>query len=152
MAAYETQHVYTLTGSPPNFTAGNRTDATVVGSNEQPATDSFSPGDQITIFLTLPYAGFFGNGYIVQNGSNYILYSNDPSITSPFVMNTGVFPVCFLAGTAIAVEGGTRPVETLSIGDLVLTADGRAVPVRWVGIQTVVSVFADRLRPSRSAS
>ena len=37
-------------------------------------------------------------------------------------------------------------VEALAIGDLVLTADGRVAPVRWVGVQTVVTLFADPLR------
>jgi hypothetical protein len=44
---------------------------------------------------------------------------------------------CFLEGTAIATPGGERRVEHLAIGDLVLTADGRAVPVRWMGRQRV---------------
>ncbi|WP_425049926.1 Hint domain-containing protein [Psychromarinibacter sp. S121] len=44
---------------------------------------------------------------------------------------------CFAAGTAIAVPGGTAAVETLQPGDSVLTADGRAVGVRWLGRQQV---------------
>jgi hypothetical protein len=37
-------------------------------------------------------------------------------------------------------------VETLKRGDLVLTHDGRSVPVDWLGIQTVSLRFADKLR------
>ncbi len=54
--------------------------------------------------------------------------------------------VCFLAGTRIATPAGEVAVEALAIGDLVLTADGRVAPVRWVGVQTVVTLFADPLR------
>lgn len=54
--------------------------------------------------------------------------------------------VCFLAGTLIATPNGERPVEELRPGDLVLTADGRAVPVRFIGRQTVDSRFAEELR------
>ncbi len=56
------------------------------------------------------------------------------------------FTVCFLAGTSVATPAGACPVETLAIVDLVLTADGRAAPVRWVGRQSVVRMFADPLR------
>ncbi len=64
---------------------------------------------------------------------------------------TGLFDdvltiVCFLAGTAIATPDGSRPIETLRAGDLVLTADGAAMPVRWLGRQTVATRFADQLR------
>lgn len=54
--------------------------------------------------------------------------------------------ICFMADTLIATPEGPAAVETLSIGDLVLTAEGRAEPVRWVGRQTVSTVFADPLR------
>ncbi|MDQ6435770.1 Hint domain-containing protein [Mesorhizobium sp. LHD-90] len=49
--------------------------------------------------------------------------------------------VCFLAGTMIATPTGGTVVESLSIGDLVMTADGRAVPVKWLGRQTIVALF-----------
>ena len=54
--------------------------------------------------------------------------------------------VCFLAGTVIATPEGSRAIETLRAGDLVLTADGLALPVRWLGRQTIATRFADPLR------
>jgi hypothetical protein len=54
--------------------------------------------------------------------------------------------ICFTAGTLIAVPDGEAPVETLKRGDLVLTAEGAAKPVTWLGRQTVSSRFADPLR------
>ena len=58
-------------------------------------------------------------------------------------------PVCFAAGTLIATPGGEVRVEDLRPGDVVLTADGRAVAVRWIGRQTLHRRFtpADRFRP-----
>jgi hypothetical protein len=58
-------------------------------------------------------------------------------------------PLCFLPGTLIATPDGMRPVEELAIGDLVLTADGQAVPVKWIGQQTVHTIFgmAEGRRP-----
>jgi len=44
---------------------------------------------------------------------------------------------CFLAGTRIATSRGARAVEHLAAGELVLTADGRAVPVTWTGHRRV---------------
>lgn len=54
--------------------------------------------------------------------------------------------ICFLAGTMIATPDGSVPVETLKRSDLVLTANGHAVPVSWLGRQTVSTVFGDPLR------
>jgi hypothetical protein len=54
-------------------------------------------------------------------------------------------PICFLAGTGILTPSGEVPVEALRPGDLVLTAEGEALPVRWVGRQTVEARFADPL-------
>lgn len=53
---------------------------------------------------------------------------------------------CFCAGTRIRTPEGDRNVETLEAGDMVLTAEGEAVPVRWIGRRTVDMRFADPLR------
>ena len=54
--------------------------------------------------------------------------------------------VCFMAGTLISTPDGAKPVESLGIGDLVRTTDGRNEPIRWVGRQTVSRLFGDPLR------
>jgi hypothetical protein len=48
----------------------------------------------------------------------------------------GFLPLCFGAGTLIATPSGQVAVESLSEGDLVLTASGEAMPVRWIGRRT----------------
>jgi len=55
--------------------------------------------------------------------------------------STNVDIVCFLPGTMIATPKGEVAVETLAMGDLVMTADGRAVAVLWLGQQTASTVF-----------
>ena len=55
-------------------------------------------------------------------------------------------PVCFMAGTLIRTPHGEVPVEALKRGDLVVTADGRTVPVIWLGKQTISTRFADPVR------
>lgn len=54
--------------------------------------------------------------------------------------------MCFLAGTNIATPDGEVPVESLRIGNPILTADGGIVPVRWIGIHRAAARFADPLR------
>jgi hypothetical protein len=54
--------------------------------------------------------------------------------------------VCFFAGTRIRTPDGEVAVETLKRGDLVMTTDGVAKPVTWLGRQTVSTLFADPLR------
>ncbi|MEJ6395627.1 Hint domain-containing protein [Gymnodinialimonas sp. 2305UL16-5] len=40
---------------------------------------------------------------------------------------------CFVAGTRIATSIGPKPVEDLAIGDLLMTLDRGAQPIRWIG-------------------
>jgi choice-of-anchor A domain-containing protein len=57
---------------------------------------------------------------------------------------TGV--VCFLSGTMIATPAGETAIEDLAIGDMVLTSDGAAAPIRWIGRRTISRAFADPVR------
>jgi len=106
-----------------------------------------SQGSQITLNSV---QGFFlyayQDGFVAHfAGADYFFTDqNPPPSTVPGT--GGHYTVCFLAGTLIATPAGERPVETLAAGDLVLTADGRAAPVYWVGRQTVATLFADPLR------
>jgi hypothetical protein len=61
---------------------------------------------------------------------------------------------CYGEGTRIATPAGDTTVEALRIGDTVLTAEGHAVPVKWIGRQTVSTRFgpAERLMPVRFAA
>lgn len=60
--------------------------------------------------------------------------------------------VCFVAGTAIRTEMGSRPVEDLKEGDLVQTLDGGSKPIRWIGRRQLFKSdlrVNPRLRPVR---
>ncbi|QRM35652.1 Hint domain-containing protein [Microvirga sp. VF16] len=112
-------------------------------------------GDQFTYnSATYTYVGAVGNGFIAStvnpknNNTEYVLFTSDST-----AKNTTVVPqpgtstvICFLPGTQITTAQGQVPIETLKRGDLVQTADGRTVPVRWIGRQTVSTFFADPLR------
>jgi hypothetical protein len=54
--------------------------------------------------------------------------------------------ICFMAGTRIRTPFGEAAVEEIAIGDLVVTSKGEAVPVRWIGRQTVARAFLDELQ------
>lgn len=70
--------------------------------------------------------------------------TSDGSLSDSDTVNIDV--ICFIAGTMIRTPAGEVAVEALARGDLVSTADGRTVPVSWLGRQTVSTVFADPLR------
>lgn len=54
-------------------------------------------------------------------------------------------PICFMPNTLVRTPNGEVAVEDLTIGDLVQTHDGRSIPVRWIGRQTIASRFSDEL-------
>jgi hypothetical protein len=55
--------------------------------------------------------------------------------------------VCFVAGTKILTPAGEAPVETLRVGDMLITEDHGARPIRWVGDSTVR--WSRNMRPVR---
>jgi len=98
----------------------------------------------------------FGTDPVLNDNTElFAVFIADPSVTagstfsayvaSPLPTNTQDL-YCFAQGTAIAVPGGQRPVEALAPGDPVLTADGRAVPIRWIGRQRVCAPFAPPMK------
>ncbi|QQA43993.1 Hint domain-containing protein [Pelagovum pacificum] len=55
--------------------------------------------------------------------------------------------ICFGAGTRVLTPRGARPVESLRIGDKVVTRDHGLQPIRWIGSRKVPGV--DRFAPVR---
>jgi hypothetical protein len=102
--------------------------------------------------------------HISNTGTFTLTFSGPPPSLSGLSFEFGTNPQdtgytipgtpCFLAGTRIAVSASeTADIETLKAGDLVLTHDGRQVPVLWAGRHTVSRRFADpRHLPIRIAA
>ena len=95
--------------------------------------------------------GFGGETFaIFSNGSDYFIpYTPGDGVDLAPLANggssSGYTPTgaqvfnCFATGTRIATPDGDKPIETIKPGDLVLTHDGRAVPVIWRAWQSVVN-------------
>lgn len=104
--------------------------------------------------------GFASNGDpIVKSGGvipSYFLLSDSAGWQGQPLgaTTTGTYTYCFLPGSQIATMSGEATVETLRIGDRVKTVDGRAIPIKWIGRQTVSTRFgpAERLMPVRFAT
>ncbi|MDF3605681.1 Hint domain-containing protein [Paracoccus sp. DMF-8] len=79
--------------------------------------------------------------------------TNTPSI--PYDPSSQVDPsdpTCFTAGTLIQTPDGPREVQDLRIGDLILTRDHGAQPLRWIGGRVLDAGRLDlspNLRPIR---
>ena len=58
------------------------------------------------------------------------------SVTTSFTGGGGI-TACFSAGTRIATPAGPLAVETLRVGDLVITSDGALAPIIWLGHRTL---------------
>lgn len=90
--------------------------------------------------------------YFITDGSGtYDIMSSMPNGSIPITgVTTKTVVVCFANGSWIATPKGERRVETLKVGDLVVTADGETRPIRWIGVRTVTvseMLLKKELRP-----
>ena len=157
--------------------AGIVTDAAGAGSGALTTDDSFSGGNagspNITggvytgLYIPISFEGTTYNlGVFTTNHStfNYCipydtallpfdLFPMFPTTgngsTSVHAPNLSNAANCFLTGTRIATPQGLRAIETLGPDDLVLTADGRVIPIIWVWRQEIVNiqVLSEALTP-----
>lgn len=133
------------------------------GQNAVAATLSgLAAGDSIDLsgitYVAGAHAGIVGDVLTVTDGGQSYSFQLDAAenydglsftlsaSTDPFTSGTDLTVQCFGPGTRIATPDGTRAVETLRPGDRVLTADGGSAAIRWLGVQTVPTGFADPLR------
>jgi hypothetical protein len=119
------------------------------------------------------YRGFFDSGqtsgrlYIfedVTDSSNFVAFStvdytipalddnpNDewPSSIAASSLVTTDLAFCFVQGTFIKCPEGERKIEGLRIGDLITTADGTGVPIKWIGKMQVPfpALMSPKLEP-----
>jgi hypothetical protein len=93
-----------------NFTSGAT--AILTGGDLAITSDS----ETIHFTLTNPGASTF---YVYDDGTGHVLVNDDPA--------------CYCLGTRIMTDHGPVPVEDLKIGDRLVTFDGMAMPLMWIG-------------------
>ncbi len=103
---------------------------TYTADNDHPAIDALNDGETLTEVFTVTWDGGTTTVTITING-----------VTDP---------PCFVEGTLVDTPRGPRPVQDLRVGDLVLTRDDGAQPIRWIGATTVEPLADDMtLQPVR---
>lgn len=156
---------YTFDGTNLNLVSSPSSPQDLAGTLDDGDAGSteFSNGELVD--GTSTFEGVFPSGsdlVAVADGPNLLLFSPtsvaDTTFPAQFAPGDlqnvdpgSPFTTCFASGTLIATPTGETAVEKLEIGDMVNTADGRTVPVKWVGRQTVHKVFtpAERFIPVR---
>ena len=114
---------------------------------------------------TVATVAFTDENASIETATTGFLISLEPvtndEITAEFKAGVGNFPgfdpgslvpPCFARGTLIETPDGPRAVESLAVGDLVLTVDNGAKPILWIGSNRVSAQQLDRqpeLRPIR---
>jgi hypothetical protein len=106
--------------------------------------NTYDPNELLDV---VRYIGYTNDGLVMNDRGTIYVFGNRPYQIGESVTYTAqALTLCFYPGTMIVTPAGPRAVETLGAGDLVLGADGTARPIRWMGRQSVTTVFADPLR------
>jgi len=121
--------------------------------------DGFGAGDTIQIDGFVEQSGVYQNNKLTLFGTNGsggsetvtldmpgLLGSNFSihltSTTTTIGYGTGENDIaCYCRGTLIATADGEVPVETLEIGDDVVTACGASRPIKWIGKRSYAGHF-----------
>ncbi|WCR09421.1 Hint domain-containing protein [Paracoccus stylophorae] len=127
------------------------------------ATVTFADGSEGTVTAVI-FQDDAGNAFLAPelgNNDDAQLYQSKPIVSLRIDglvtnqtdlganRNASDFITCFVAGTMIATPDGPRAVEDLRAGDLVLTVDEGAQPLRWVGARSLDVGMSDNLKPVR---
>jgi hypothetical protein len=88
-------------------------------------------GDTVSL---VDSAGHVDGQFVLRDSAGFHVETGSGGTT----ISGGAYdPPCFARGTLILTRQGPRPVETLTAGDEVVTADGKRVPVVWTGSRTL---------------
>jgi hypothetical protein len=139
-----------IDGDPADGVLSNGEEGDVI-SNGETLANSTDAGPENSIFSgyyvhegnTIVFGFHNGHHYAWTHVGNPATYTF-PNPLSVSDVSIADFTACFLQGVRIATPVGLRPVETLSIGDVVCGPDRREITVKWVGRQTIETAFGPR--------
>ena len=131
--------------------AGNVHLGTITGFSSHDGTYAHSDTIQLASFgssdtisnVTANSITISGNGHSQTFNFSGV---NTAAIHLSDVGGVNTLTICFMAGTMIRTPDGEAAIETLNVGDRVMTSDGVAKKVNWLGKQTVSTLFADPIR------
>jgi probable HAF family extracellular repeat protein len=113
----------------------------VVGLDESDDSSFFRDSDGTVYGINIPGAaetfaeGINDNGeivgYFVQADGR--AHGFTTTVAAVEAVDDVLAVACYCAGTLIATENGDAPVESLKIGDKLLTRSGASRPIKWIG-------------------
>jgi hypothetical protein len=118
--------------------SGNDVFRFAVGSGEDRILDFDKSSDRLDLTAFSDYQlSQAGDDTIVSYAGGQITLSG----VSPEGLADAIDIACVVRGTLIRTPAAEVPVETLSIGDEVITAEGRSRPVKWIGRRGYAHAF-----------
>lgn len=112
-----------------------------VVDSDDPALDGLDAGQSLDVTFNIRVRDTSfnaANGYASTVNGTAVIDTHQVTITI-----FGENEVCFVRGTEILTDIGPRRIETLRVGDLVMTRDNGLQPLRWI---TASKVPHDRRR------
>ena len=147
---------YHVTGSGPYGVPYKPATDVVVGTETLSRNDEFVVSGKLFQYLGGADVGGVEVGFFALGPNGKVHFFATTAITGPLTdvtLNAGQSfdTACFMAGTYVATPTAEVAIEELAVGDVVLTDEGVAAPVKWVGRRTVSTLFADpnRVMPIR---
>lgn len=122
-------------GDTGNSTLVFNSGTSTVDYSNPPKITGLSAGDQVQI-TGATQGGIEGNNLVFRNDDGKVMGNFDASgqDLSKVTFEGGTMNyACYLKGTHIATPTGEVKVETLRIGDKVMTASGNVSTVKWLG-------------------
>jgi hypothetical protein len=110
--------------APSDLPAGATVLATVQGDPSKVVGFSYPYGRGVVVYFSMP---------MPESSIAVSFPAWEAFATNVLDAYAGLGKLCFCAGTSIETQFGPVAVQDLSVGDMVITKDHGAQPIRWIG-------------------